>query len=117
MPGGQPQSSIIWVDYDGECVIVNTTLERQKGRNICADPRVSILVVDPNDTSRWIEVRGVAIDILSEGAAAHADILTQRYAGKCRFYGDIYPEQQRARETRVVIRIQPTKVSLDAVFR
>jgi hypothetical protein len=29
MPDGQPQSSIVWVDYDGTFVLINTTLERK----------------------------------------------------------------------------------------
>jgi pyridoxine/pyridoxamine 5'-phosphate oxidase len=38
---GQPQSSLVWVDVDpdGACAQVNTTLERQKGRNLAANPR------------------------------------------------------------------------------
>jgi hypothetical protein len=34
MPDGQPQMSIVWADYNGEHVLINTTLERQKGK-IC----------------------------------------------------------------------------------
>jgi pyridoxine/pyridoxamine 5'-phosphate oxidase len=47
MPDGMPQSSIIWVDYDGKDILVNTTLERQKGKNMQANPKVTILVIDP----------------------------------------------------------------------
>jgi len=32
MPDNTPQSSIVWADYDEELVLVNTTLERQKGK-------------------------------------------------------------------------------------
>ena len=56
MPDGTPQSSLIWVDYDGQSVLVNTTLERQKGRNMRTNPKVTILVIDPKNSSRWIEV-------------------------------------------------------------
>jgi hypothetical protein len=38
MPDGQPQSSLVWCDYDGECARLNTTRERQKGRNMQANP-------------------------------------------------------------------------------
>ena len=34
LPDGQPQSSLVWVDYDGTCARVNTTLERRKGRDL-----------------------------------------------------------------------------------
>lgn len=117
LPDGQPQSSIVWVDYDGEFVCINTTLERRKGRNMRANPRVTLLVVDPANGSRWIEVRGQVVQMVAEGAEAHADRLVQRYTGKQRFYGDIYPLDQRQRETRVIVMIAPCKVTLDAHFK
>ena len=118
MPDGTPQSSIVWVDYDGEHVLINTTLERRKGRNMRANPKVTRLVIDPEDSSRWIEVRGKVKELTRDCAEAHADKLTQRYCrDKKHFYGDIYPVEQRQKETRVIARIQPLKISLDAVFR
>ncbi|HEX9387838.1 MAG TPA: PPOX class F420-dependent oxidoreductase [Anaerolineales bacterium] len=118
MPDGMPQSSIVWVDYDGECVLINTTLERQKGQNMQANPKVTVLVIDPKDSSRWVEVRGQVREITREGAESHADKLTQRYCpGKHYFYGDIYPPEQKEKETRVIVKIEPIKVSLDAVFK
>jgi len=117
MPDGQPQSSLVWVDYDGTYLLINTTLERQKGQNMLANPKVALLVIDPKDGSRWIEVRGNMVEIQLEGAEAHADKLTQQYTGKQRFYGDIYPVEQKKKETRVIVKIEPTKVSLDAIFR
>lgn len=117
MPDGQPQSSIVWVDFNGTCVLINTTLERRKGRNMRANPKVALLVIDPKDGSRWIEVRGEVVEIQQEGAEAHADKLTQRYTGKQHFYGDIYPVKQRQKETRVIVKIEPIKVSLDAIFK
>ena len=118
MSDGMPQSSIVWVDYDGEYVLINTTLERQKGRNMQLNPKVTILVIDPDDSSRWIEVRGQVIEMTRDGAEAHADKLTQRYCpGKQYFHQDIYPPEQKKKETRVIARIQPVKVSMDALFR
>jgi PPOX class probable F420-dependent enzyme len=115
---GMPQSSIIWVDYDGEYVLVNTTLERQKGRNMQANPKVALLVIDPNDSSRWIEVRGQVNKITEDGAEVHADKLTRRYCpNKKHFYGDIYPVEQKHKETRVIVKIEPLKISLDAIFK
>jgi PPOX class probable F420-dependent enzyme len=117
MPDGQPQSSMVWADYDGRHVLINTTLERQKGRNMQANPRVTLLIIDPDNVSRWIEIRGKVVEFTEDGAEAHADKLTRQYAGKQRFYGDIYPVEQKQRETRVIVRIEPIKVSLDAIFK
>ena len=118
MPDGTPQSSIIWVDYDGQYVLINTTLERQKGRNMQSNPKVTVLVVDPNDSGRWVEVRGHVKEITRQNAEQHADKLTQRYCHNRRhFYGDIYPVEQKQRETRVIVKVQPLKVCLDAIFK
>jgi PPOX class probable F420-dependent enzyme len=117
MPDGQPQSSVNWVDYDGTYVLLSTTLERRKGRNMLANPQVTVLVVDPADTSRWIEVRGQVAAITLEGAEALADRLAQRYTGKAHFYGDVFPVERRRQETRVIVKIAPVKVARDAIFK
>ena len=111
---GQPQSSLVWVDHDGECALVNTTLERRKGRNLLADPRVSLLVVDPDDMSRFIQIRGDA-QLVTRGAIEHLDALTRRYTRHPRFYGFVYPESRRDLETRVICRIHPRRVTLNAI--
>lgn len=118
MPDGTPQSSLIWVDYDGEYVLINTTLERQKGKNMQVNPKVTILVIDSKDSSRWLEVRGRVCEITQDGAEDHADKLTQRYCrNKLHFYGDIYPVEQRCKETRVIVKVQPIRVCADAIFK
>jgi PPOX class probable F420-dependent enzyme len=117
MPDGQPQSSIVWADYDGHYVLINTTLERQKGRNMQRDPKVTLLIIDPKNGSRWIEIRGRVVEITGENAIPHADRLTQAYTGKAHFYGDVYPVQKQQQETRVIVKIEPVKISLDAIFK
>jgi PPOX class probable F420-dependent enzyme len=111
---GQPQSSLVWVDLDRECALVNTTLERQKGRNLLHNPKVSLLVVDPGNTSRFIQIRGDA-ELVTEGAHEHLDMLTRKYTSHPAYYGYIYPRAQRLRETRVICRIHPRRVTLDAI--
>jgi PPOX class probable F420-dependent enzyme len=116
LPDGQPQSSLVWVDQDGTCARVNTTLERRKGRNLLANPKVALLIVDPDDTSRFVQVRG-DVELVAEGAEAHLDELTRAYTSHPAYYGHIYPVEQRARETRVICRIHARRVTLDAIHR
>ena len=117
MPDGQPQSSMVWIGYDGEHVLLCTTMERQKTRNLCANPRVTLLIIDPENSSRWIEVRGTVAAVTEAGAEACADAMTRRYTGKAHFYGDVYAPERKFQETRVIVKIAPVKVSLDAIFR
>ena len=111
---GQPQSSLVWVDHDGECARFNTTLERQKSRNLLTSRRVSLLVVDPENTARFLQVRG-EVELITAGAVAHVDELTRKYTRHPGFYGWIHPVEQRARETRVICRIHASRVTLDAI--
>jgi PPOX class probable F420-dependent enzyme len=113
---GRPQSSLVWTDLDGDCPRVNTTLERQKGRNLLANRRVSLLVVDPDDTSRFVQVRGDA-ELVPEGAIEHLDELTRAYTTHPAFYGHVYPAARQAAESRVMVRIHPRRVTLDAIHR
>jgi PPOX class probable F420-dependent enzyme len=114
MPDGQPQSSLVWVDVDGECPRVNTTLERQNGRNLLTNPKVSLLVVDPDNAARFMQVRGDA-EFVMDGALEHLDELTRRYTRHPHFYGYVHPLAQRPRETRVICRIHARRISLDAI--
>lgn len=111
---GAPESSLVWVDHDGACARVNTTLERRKGRNMRANPRVSLLVVDPANTARFIQIRGEA-ELVARHAHEHLDELTRTYTAHPRYYGHIYPIEQEARETRVICRIHARRITLDAV--
>ena len=114
LPDGQPQSSLVWVDHDGECATVNTTLERRKGRDMLANVKVSLLVVDPDDTGRFIQIRGDT-ELVSDGALEHLDRMTRKYTRHPQYYGYIYPATQRARETRVICRIHARRITLDAI--
>ena len=118
MPDGQPQMSIVWGDFDGRYVLINTTLERQKGKNMQVNPKVNLLMIDPKNAARFLEVRGEVVKITQEGAIEHADKQTSAYSNnsKQHFYGDIYPVEQQEKETRVIVKILPKKVTTDAIF-
>jgi PPOX class probable F420-dependent enzyme len=113
---GQPRSSLVWLDFDGECARFNTTLERRKGRDLAARPKASLLIVDPDDTARFLQIRG-DVELVQDGANEHLDELTRAYTRHPRYYGYVYPEAQRTRETRVIGRILARRVSLDAIHR
>lgn len=116
MPDGQPQSSLVWCDFDGEYAQVNTSRERQKGRNMMTNPKVSLLIVDPEDTSRYIEIRGEA-ELVGEQALEHLDQITRQYTRHPCYYGYVFPLEKREQETRVICRIRAKKITLDAIHK
>ena len=116
MPDGRPQSSLVWVDHDGAHALVHTSLERRKGRNIARDPRVTLLVVDPDDTGRFLQIRGRA-ELVRERALELLDAVTRRYTPYDHFYGGVYPDESEGTETRVVCRIVAERITCDAIHR
>jgi PPOX class probable F420-dependent enzyme len=84
------QTHPTWFELDRNDIMINTTLERAKGRNLIRDPRATVLVVDPVNSNRWIEIRG-DVDLSEEGAVEQLDRLTRRYTIHPAFYGYVDP--------------------------
>ncbi len=57
--GGGPQSNPMWFAWDGARIRLTHTSTRQKFRNLQAEPRVALSITDPDDSQRYLEVRGV----------------------------------------------------------
>ena len=116
MPDGCPQTSVVWCDFDGECVRVNTMRGFAKERNLRRNPRVTLLCYDPRQPLRYLEVRGTVVEMTRAGAAEHLDNLASKYAGRpIRYFGDAIPARFAQTEIPVLCRIRPTHViALDA---
>jgi PPOX class probable F420-dependent enzyme len=115
-PGGYPQTSVVWCDFDGECVRVNTMRGFAKERNMRRNPRVTLLCYDPRQPLRYLEIRGRVVEMTEAGAAGHLDALASKYAGRpVRYFGDAIPASFAETETPVLCRIRPARVvALDA---
>jgi PPOX class probable F420-dependent enzyme len=100
---GAPQSTVVWVDVDDDGVSVNTAYGRVKPRNLARDPRISLVVVDPEDAYRWFKVAGTTT-LVDEGADAQIDRLSKKYTGR-----DVYASRQPG-EQRVSVRITPDRI-------
>lgn len=100
---GSPHSTPVWVDVDDEGVSFNTARPRAKPRHLDADPRVSLVVVDPEDELRWLAVTGTTT-MTEVGANDQIDRLARKYRGHDRYMS------HREGETRVSVRISPTFV-------
>ena len=116
MSDGSPQTSVVWCDVEGGCVRVNTMRGFVKERNMRRDPRVTLLCYDPRRPLRYLEVRGIVVEMTEEGAAEHLNGLASKYAGRpIRYFGDAIPASFAETEVPVLCRIEPTHViALDA---
>lgn len=105
MPDGSPQVTQVWVDTDGEHILINTAEGRQKERNVRRDPRVAVNVVDPTNAWRIAMVRGRVVEVTTDGADQFIDQLAKKYLNE-----ETYPFR-RAEEVRVTLKILPEKIN------
>jgi PPOX class probable F420-dependent enzyme len=103
MEDGSPQISPVWVDMEGDEILVNTAEGRVKQRNIARDPRVAISIVDSANPYTMVTVRGRVVRQDAEGAQTHIDLMAKKYLGL-----DKYPFAAPG-EKRVLLRIKPEK--------
>jgi PPOX class probable F420-dependent enzyme len=105
MPDGTPQVTPVWVDYDGEYILVNSARGRRKDKNMERNPSVALSITDPENPYRYLEVRGRVTEITEEGADEHIDKMAKKYLGQ-----DKYPLRSPG-EVRVLYKIKPQRTS------
>ena len=107
MPDGTPHVTSVYVDYDGKHILINSARGRLKDKNMAQRRQVAIEITDPDNSDRYVLVRGPVIEITEEGADAHLDKLAQRYLNK-----DVYPPSMRfPGEVRCLYKIEPKQVT------
>jgi PPOX class probable F420-dependent enzyme len=99
---GSVQSNPMWYGWDGSRIRLTHTRTRQKFRNVRSEPRVALSIVDPDDSQRYLEIRGVVEAIDDDTGAPFYRSLQERYG---RAGAPI-----RDADVRVVLVIRPTVI-------
>jgi PPOX class probable F420-dependent enzyme len=95
---GHPETTMVWMDVDGDEVTFNTSEGRQKPKNLRRDPRVIVSVQSRTDPQAYAVFHGKA-QITEAGADANIDKLAKRFMGV-----DKYPYRQPG-EKRLLVKI------------
>ena len=103
-PQGEPQVTPVWFNWDGQYISFSQTKGRQKYKNVVRDPRIAVMIVDPSDPFRYVEVRGKVVRIDDDASLAFINKMAKKYMNL-----DAYPYHQPGDE-RVVIVVQPERV-------
>lgn len=104
-PDGIPQVNPMWFEWDGEVLRFTHTTQRQKYRNLKANPAVAISVIDPDNPYRYLEVRGIVEDEVPDPEATFYLHLNDRYDGPLTGTPADAPY-------RVIFVVRPTAISL-----
>ncbi len=105
MADGSPQVTLTWVDTDGEHVIINSVQSHLKVRNIQRDGRVAVALSDPAQPTRYTQVRGRVLEVTTQGALEHIEMLSRKYTGKP------YPWYGGRDQVRVMLIIEADRIS------
>jgi PPOX class probable F420-dependent enzyme len=105
MSDGSPQSTPVWFDTEDGLIRVNTARGRVKDENMSLRPAVAVVILDPESTYRYVQIRGLVVKSMEDGARVHIDLLAKKYLGQ-RTY------ENYDGETRVMYFIKPISVSV-----
>ena len=100
---GSPQVTPIWFDWDGTHIILNTARGRVKDKVMHRGGKIALLMVDPGDPYRYVQIRGRVVDETEEGAFDVICDLNLKYHGDRN-----YPK--RPGEVRVTYKVLPEQV-------
>ena len=104
MEDGSPHVAPVWVDIEGNTILINTAEGRVKEKNLKRDKRVALSIFDHQNPYHMVSIRGKVTDITTEGADAHIDKLAKKYFGL-----DKYPYHSPD-EKRIIVKIKPEKI-------
>ncbi|MGP8124290.1 MAG: PPOX class F420-dependent oxidoreductase [Nitrososphaerales archaeon] len=104
MPNGSPQVATVWIDRDGDTIILNATRSRQRTRNLTRDPRVAICIFDQNNPYSSASIRGKVLEITEKGGEEHIDKMNMKYHGTPKY------AYHTPNDPRVLIRVQATHI-------
>ncbi|GLW06899.1 PPOX class F420-dependent enzyme [Microtetraspora sp. NBRC 13810] len=96
------QVNPMWFEYDGDKIRFTHTTKRAKYRNLRRNPAMSLLVIDPENPLRYLEVRGTLEEIVPDLEGAFYVRLGRRYGN---------PDQQPPPDSpdRVILVMTVTK--------
>ncbi len=101
---GLPHVTPMWFDFDGEHVIFNTARGRVKDRILSKHPTVALVVTDPANPYRYIQIQGPVVFESEEGDYAQIADLNLKYHGN-----RDYPK--RPGEVRITYKVRPEHVT------
>ena len=98
-PSGDPQMTGVWFLVEDGHILISATGQRQKTRNLIANPLCSLLIYSPNTENYYVEIRGTAVVVPDHdyvvadriGARYNADFRTFDGPGSTRTIIDITP--------------------------
>ena len=99
---GGVQLNPVWYEYRDGQIWLNGGPNRDWFKHLQRDPRISLLVLDPQHMFRWAQIQGRLASHTLEGGDEHIERLSQRYTGG---------PYRNPKVDRMIVRIDPERVT------
>ena len=107
---GELYSVVTWKRWDGEHIYITSDAGTRKHRNIVANPKISILVLDPTNSQRYLSLGGVVEGIIASDVVEELDRQSLAFTGHAHYFGVHEPLENQATFDGVFFKIRPSRV-------
>jgi PPOX class probable F420-dependent enzyme len=102
-PDGRPQLTEVWFLAEDGVVRISLNTSRQKVKNLLSNPACALLIVDPANPYRYLEIRGDA-EIVPDAHETFADRVDGVYQADHR-------DHDGPGSSRVIVTVRPTTIN------
>ncbi|MEV0110325.1 PPOX class F420-dependent oxidoreductase [Nocardia sp. NPDC050799] len=102
-PDGRPQTSVVWMDREGDTILFSSTTTRRKVRNLARDPRVALTVLDATNPYHSVDIQGTA-ELIEDPHKSLPLRLSRKYLGE-------QPAPEPDSIHRFIVRVTPERVT------
>jgi PPOX class probable F420-dependent enzyme len=104
MRDGSPQVTPVWFNTKDDFILINSAKGRVKDRNMRRRSHVAMVIQDPQNSMRYVQVRGQIVEITEEGAREHINTLAGKYTGNAFF------KLNDPNQVRLIYSLRPEKI-------
>ncbi len=105
MGNGSPHVSPVWVDRDGDVILLNTAEGRVKAKYLKPNSKIALSIFNQNNPYENVVITGRVLESTKKGAREHIDKMAKKYWGV-----DKYTKPDL---DRILIRIEPDRITED----
>src|SRR2546422_8813161 len=104
MADGSPHVSPVWVDREGDLILVNTAEGRAKAKNLKTNHRDALSIFNQQNPYEKVVIRGRVLDMTKKGAEENSNKLSEKYLATSN-----NPHRQPG-VGRIPVKIEPERV-------
>ncbi len=104
MADGSPHVTPVWVDREGDLILVNTAEDRAKAKHLRQSHKVALSIFSQGNPYEKVVIKGRVLEMTKRGAEEHSDKLSMKYLGTAK-----NPHRSPG-VARILVKIEPESI-------